>query len=93
MFPGILRRFRDLVRHEDYLITRHARQKLWGANLTAFDLETLVLCGRIVSRQRGRAHEDWKWVIEGTTRNGQVAAAVVRLSSTGKLVFITVYRL
>jgi hypothetical protein len=93
MFTGILRRFRGLVRQEDYLITRHARQKLWSANLTAFDLESIVLSGRIVSRQRGRAHGDWKWVIEGTTRDGQVAAAVVRLSSTGKLVFITVYRL
>ena len=93
MFSGMLRRFRELVRHEDYVVSRHALPKLWSADLTAFDLEMLVLCGCIVERQRDRSSGEWKYVIEGTSRLGLPVAAIVKLSTVGKLVFITVYRL
>ncbi len=93
MWTGVLRRFRELVRQEGYVVTRHARLKLWRANLTTFDLEALVLCGGIMARQRDHESGEWKYVIEGATRLGQHAATVVKLSPTGKLVFITVYRL
>lgn len=93
MFDGLHRNLRELVRSENYVVTHHARRKLWGANLMSFDLETLVLFGHITARQRDEESGDWKYIIEGTTRAGYQAATVVKLSRTGKLVFITVYRL
>jgi len=93
MWTRVLRRFRELVRRQEYVVTLHAWHKSRSADLMAFDLERLILCGSITARQREGESGEWKYAIEGVTPLGVPAATVVKLSSTDKLVFITVYRL
>jgi len=88
-----LLRMRALVRSEEYVVTVHAAQKLRSLGLVATELEALILSGSIAARQRDEVDNDWKYVVEGAMSWGRLAATVVKLSPTGKLVFITVYRL
>lgn len=60
-------------------------------NLTIFDLETIILTGKITARQRDRKTQEVKCVVSGITLAGALAETVVKLGPTGKLVVITVY--
>jgi len=46
----------------------------------------------IIERQKDRITAEWKYLVSGITVSGYGAIVVVKLSPTGKLVFITVYR-
>jgi hypothetical protein len=93
MHVSTLRRIRELVRRGQFVVTQHVWRKLWAERLAWFDLEDLVLEGRITARQREEVSGEWKYVIEGANAFGERAATVVKFSTTGKLVFITIYRL
>ena len=45
-----------------------------------------------MERQKDRDTGEWKYLIEGKTLAGDVLVVVAKLSITGKLVIITVYR-
>lgn len=55
MYERILQRFRDRIRSLDYLVTLHADEEMDEDGLSVFDLESAVLTGEIVERQRGIA--------------------------------------
>ncbi|MCC8998190.1 MAG: DUF4258 domain-containing protein [Candidatus Contendobacter sp.] len=82
---------RDLVRSLSYVVSIHAAEELDDDNLTIFDLESIVLTGKVIERQRDRQTRETKCVISGATLAGASAETVVKLGSTGKLVVITVY--
>jgi hypothetical protein len=82
---------RDLVRSLDYVVSIHAAEELDDDNLTIFDLESIILTGKIIERQRDRKTREVKCVVSGATLAGASAEAVVKLGPTGKLVVITVY--
>ena len=54
MHERILQRFRDRIRSLDYVITLHAEEEMDEDGLSVFDLESAVLTGEIVARQRDR---------------------------------------
>ena len=83
---------RRLIRTLRYVVATHAADELEDDNLTILDLETIVLTGQIIERQRDRATRDVKYVIQGSTREGATAQAVAKLGQSGRLVVITVYR-
>jgi len=58
MYERILQRFRDRIRSLDYLITLHAEEEMDEDGLSVFDLESAVLTGEIVERQRDRQTEN-----------------------------------
>ena len=60
--------------------------------LSVFDLESAVLSGEIVERQRDHLTREWKYVVNGTGPDGGTVGVVGKLSITGRLVIITVYR-
>ena len=66
-------------------------EELDDDNLTIFDLETIILTGKITARQRDRKTREVKCVVSGVTLAGAPAETVVKLGPTGKLVVITVY--
>ncbi len=45
-----------------------------------------------VKRQRDRVTREWKYVVKGTGLDGATVGVVGKLSLTGRLVIITVYR-
>lgn len=74
-----------------YVVSLHAAEELDDDNLTILDLESIILTGEIVARQRDGQTREIKFLIRGFTLAGGSAEAVVKLGPTGQLVVITVY--
>ena len=62
-------------------------------NLSIFDIERVVLTGKIIERQKDQNTKEWKYIVEGKIISGAMAVVVGKLSITGKLVIITVYKI
>ena len=78
MHERILQRFRDRIRSLDYVVTLHAEEEMDEDGLSVFDLESAVLTGEIVERQRDRQTREWKYVV---TAEASMAARSVSLES------------
>jgi hypothetical protein len=92
VFDRVLKQFRKKVRARAYVMRVHAEEELDDDGLTVFDLERAVLTGTIVERQRDRLSGESKYVVNGTATDGSAVEVVVKLSSSGRLVIITIYR-
>jgi hypothetical protein len=92
MHERILQRFRDRIRSLEYVVTLHAEEEMDEDGLSVFDLESAVLTGEIVERQRDRQTREWKYLVNGRSHDGSTVGVVGKLSPTGCLVIITVYR-
>jgi len=82
---------RHLIRTLRYVVSTHAADELEDDNLTVFDLESIILTGQIVERQRDKTTRETKYVVHGSTLDGQAAEVAVKVGHTGKLFVITVY--
>ncbi len=92
MFDRILKRMREKVRTRQYVMTLHAEEEMDEDGLTIFDVESGILTGEIMERQKERVTAEWKYLVKGKTLTGDDVIVVAKLSPTGKLVIITVYR-
>jgi len=88
----ILKRIRIKVRARQYVMTLHADEEMDSDGLTIFDVESGVLTGEIVERQKDAKTSEWKYVVRGRTLDGAPVVVVSKLTLTGKVAFITVYR-
>ena len=52
MFDRVLRRMQALVRASEYVVTLHGHEEMEADGLTVYDVEHVILSGRIVERQR-----------------------------------------
>jgi hypothetical protein len=82
-----------LVRASEYVLTLHGHEEMEADGLTVYDVEHVVLSGRIVGRQRDRRTNEWKYLVEGETLDGDAAVVVGKIGPTRKLVVLTVYAL
>jgi hypothetical protein len=71
----------------------HAEEEMSDDELSIFDVERGFLTGEIIERQKDVDTGEWKYVIKGQTVAGDEIIGVAKISPTGKLVVITVYRL
>lgn len=55
MYDHVLNRMRELVRTREYVMTVHAEDEMDSDGLTIYDVESIVLTGRIIQRQKERA--------------------------------------
>ena len=92
MFERILGQLREKIRTRQYVMTIHADEEMDNDGLTIFDVESVVLSGRIIERQKDQQSGDWKYLVKGETLNGENVITVTKIGPTGKLIFITVYR-
>ncbi len=74
-------------------MTLHAEEEMEDDNLSIFDIESVVLTGKIIERQKDPITKEWKYLIEGKSISIGLAIVVAKLSITGKLVIITVYKI
>ena len=74
-------------------MTLRAEEEMTDDMLSIFDVERIILTGKIIERQKDYVTEEWKYIIEGETISAGMAVVVVKLSVTGKLVIITVYKI
>ena len=74
-------------------MTYHARKEMNDDGLTVYDVESGILTGSIIERQRDRVTTEWKYRIRGETLTGDDIEVIAKLSPTSKLIIITVYAL
>jgi uncharacterized protein DUF4258 len=92
MFDSILNRMREKVRAREYVMTLHAEDEMNDDELSIFDVEGGILTGEITERQTDKTTGEWKYLVSGKTLTDYDIVVVGKLSLTGKLVIITVYR-
>jgi len=73
-------------------MTLHAEEEMNDDDLDIFDVENAVWTGRLLQRQRDRETGEWKYVLTGAALNKAKVTIVMKLSSTGKCVIVTIYR-
>lgn len=93
MYEKMLNRMRDDIRTRQYVMTLHAEEEMTDDMLSIFDVERIILTGKIIEWQKDHVTEEWKYIIEGETISAGMAVVVVKLSVTGKLVIVTVYKI
>lgn len=92
MAARTLLRMREKVRRRLYVMTSHAEEEMDNDHLTIFDVESVILTGEIVERQRDRKTREHKYLVRGETIGGTRTAIVVsKFGPTEKLVILTVY--
>jgi hypothetical protein len=91
MLERILGRIREKIRRRDYVVTLHARKEMNEDDLTVYDVEHVILTGEIVERQQAFETVEVKYRVQGQAIAGAGAEVVLKISSTGKVVVITVY--
>lgn len=91
MYDGILKRMQEKVRARQYVLTLHAEEEMNDDDVTIFDVESGILTGKIIERQKDHATGEWKYLVKGRTLEGAQVVTVGKLSLTNKLVIITVY--
>ncbi len=88
-----LGRIRDCVLEKRYDLTAHATEELAEDALDILDVEQALLGGRISHMERDDPRGT-KYVIAGTTADGQRAVGVVgRFVETRRFLIITVYEI
>ena len=92
MFERVLRRLREKVRMGQYVMTIHAEEEMEADDLGVFDVESAILTGRILERQRDRDTREPKYLLRGEALDERSIGVVMKLSPTGKMVVVTVYR-
>jgi len=91
MFDRILKEMREKIRNRAYVMTLHAEEEMDDDCLTIYDVESGILTGKILERQKDRETAEWKYRINGKTISGSKVEVIAKLSPAGKLVIITVY--
>ncbi len=92
MYPRVLAQMREKIRKRQYVMTLHAEEEMDDDNLSIFDVESSILSGNIRERQKDKETTEWKYIVEGQTLASENMAVVVKISTTEKLVIITVWR-
>ena len=93
VFERSLRALRRSVQEGTYLITVHGTDEMEQDGLTMIDLETCILTGSIVERQRDQRTGEHKYVVEGEASGGERMAVVAKLRPGGTMAILTVFRI
>ncbi len=91
MFDRILKEMRDKIRERKYVMTIHGEEEMNNDCLSIYDVESGILTGKIMERQKDRTTAEWKYKIIGKALDSREIEVIAKLSPTGKLVIITVY--
>jgi hypothetical protein len=90
-YERVLREFRERIRQREYVLTLHAEEEMNEDEFTILDVESGVLAGEVVERQRDTETREQKYVIRGRTVSGEEIELVAKMGPTGKMVILTVY--
>ncbi|MCD6219169.1 DUF4258 domain-containing protein [Candidatus Calescamantes bacterium] len=91
MSRRVIDRIRDAIRAGNYDMTFHAIEEMAEDKLGILDVETAVLHGKIIKRQRDDPRGT-KYIIQGLSTDQSTLIEVVgRFKETGVFLIITVY--
>ena len=91
VFDRVLRRMRELVRTDRYVLTTHAYDEVVDDGLTIADVEHAILTGAIVERQMDYVTGETKYLLAGPGRCGEDLTVVAKIGPTMRVVIITVF--
>lgn len=92
MFSRVLASIKARMEVGCYVMTLHAEEEMDNDGLGIFDVENVVLTGRIIERQKDRETDEWKYLLKGKTLSETFAIVVLKSSPTDKIVILTVYK-
>ena len=92
MYERILNQLREKIRTRQYVMTIHADEEMDEDELSIFDVESVILSGKIIERQKDQGTGEWKYLVKGESLAGKSVVTVTKIGPTGKLIFITTYR-
>ena len=80
------------VRQRQYVMTLHADDEMDEDELTISDVESAILTGKIIKRQKDTGTKEWKYLVRGKTIDEENVIVVVnKFGKASKIVIITVY--
>lgn len=91
MFDRVLKQMRDRIRTRRYIVTLHAEEEMADDEASIYDIEHVILTGKIIERQKDRQRGEWKYLVQGRPLAGDDLIVVAKIGPTGKLIIITVY--
>ncbi|MCX6581901.1 MAG: DUF4258 domain-containing protein [Candidatus Aminicenantes bacterium] len=87
----VIEKIRDAIRKGNYDMTMHAYEEMAEDNLSIIDVESAVLSGMVIEKQKGDPRGT-KYVIHGNSYDESTTLGVVgRFKETGVFLIITVY--
>ena len=92
MYERILNQLREKVRTRQYVMTLHADEEMDEDELSIFDVESVILSGKIIERQKDQSTGAWKYLVKGESLAGESVVTITKIGPTGKLIFLTIYR-
>jgi len=87
---SVLGRLRRAILQQRYRISSHANEEMSEDNLTAEDMEGVILRGRI-ARRYTRDPRGTRYEVAGHATDGRRARVVCRFLASGSLVIITAF--
>ena len=92
VFARVLKRIRELVRHGLYVMSTHADEEADADDFSVFDVESAILTGKIVERQKDAETGEWKYVVSGEAVDGRPIGVVAKFGTSAQMLYIlTVY--
>jgi hypothetical protein len=92
MHDAELKRMRESIRTREYVMTSHAEEEMDADGLTIYDVEHVILTGRVTERQKDQASGEWKHLVTGDALQGAAVTVVTKFGRTCNLIIITVFR-
>jgi hypothetical protein len=89
--PLTIARLRRLVRARAYVVSLHAADEMEEDGFGVLDVESVVLTGSILERQRDRVTHEVKVVVRGRALDGRAGCVVAKIGATGRAIILTVY--
>ena len=73
-------------------MTTHADEEADADDFSVVDMESALLTGKIVERQKEAETGEWKYVISGEAVDGSQMSVVAKFGTSGQMLYIlTVY--
>ncbi len=91
MFDKILKEIRQKIQILQYVVTLHAEEEMENEDLSIYDVESGILTGRIIGRQKDKQTGEWKYRMRGTSIDERMIEIIGKIGPSGMLVIITVY--
>jgi hypothetical protein len=93
MEQAVLMKMREAVEAGQIALTEHAVDEMIVDDLFQFDLEHCIMTGDITGTQWDDDFQEWKYVIEGESTDGEALAVVARFGAYNNVVVITTFLL
>ena len=87
VYERVLTRIQELTLRGQIFLTTHAEEEMAADDLTIYDVEAIILSGRITRRQRNTF--EYKYVVLGQTTAEEEATVVCKV--VDEVVVITVF--